>query len=225
MGNFFLDLGKGFVRSAVNQVGRDSGRVISNSIYGDAHSIPIRNVCINRENVYFDESTNEAITPEELQRRAILEGFTTSGCKFKTSTKIAWYIILLIMSLLIYPLAAPILVYLFIKGIMKISQRYIYIQTTTSIAQFLPDKRYKDGKRLSGYKEEQVRFKATASHENKKQLMKTGILYITLSIATLTIGGYVFKLYLNESDNKKTEKKSVYEKQKEERDSILKTTY
>ena len=38
----FLDgLLKGFVRSAVNQVGRDGGKVISNTIYKGAHSTPI----------------------------------------------------------------------------------------------------------------------------------------------------------------------------------------
>lgn len=44
MGSFIKGLAKGFVRSAVNQVGRDGGRVVSNQIYGDAHSIPHRNV-------------------------------------------------------------------------------------------------------------------------------------------------------------------------------------
>jgi hypothetical protein len=44
MGSFISGLAKGFVRSAVNQVGRDAGRVVSNQIYGDAHSIPHRNV-------------------------------------------------------------------------------------------------------------------------------------------------------------------------------------
>ena len=44
MGSFINGLAKGFVRSAVNQVGRDAGRVVSNQIYGDAHSIPHRNV-------------------------------------------------------------------------------------------------------------------------------------------------------------------------------------
>ena len=39
---FITQLGKGFIRSAVNQVGRDGGKVISNSLYGDAHSTPIR---------------------------------------------------------------------------------------------------------------------------------------------------------------------------------------
>lgn len=30
------------VRSAVNQIGRDGGKVISNQIYGDSHSMSIR---------------------------------------------------------------------------------------------------------------------------------------------------------------------------------------
>jgi len=32
----------GFLRSAINQVGRDMGRVVSNQVFKDAHSIPIR---------------------------------------------------------------------------------------------------------------------------------------------------------------------------------------
>ena len=47
MGSFINGLAKGFVRSAVNQVGRDAGRVVSNNIYGDAHSIPHRSVSGN----------------------------------------------------------------------------------------------------------------------------------------------------------------------------------
>ena len=41
---FGKNLAKGFVRSAVNQVGRDGGKVISNKLYGDAHSVPHRSV-------------------------------------------------------------------------------------------------------------------------------------------------------------------------------------
>lgn len=42
--SFLNQLGKGFVRSAVNQVGRDTGKVVSNQAYGNAHSTPIRGV-------------------------------------------------------------------------------------------------------------------------------------------------------------------------------------
>lgn len=40
--SFIDNLAKGFVRSAVNQVGRDGGKVISNKIYGNSHSTPIK---------------------------------------------------------------------------------------------------------------------------------------------------------------------------------------
>ncbi len=33
-----------FARSFINQIGRDSGKVVSNSIYGDRHATPIRHV-------------------------------------------------------------------------------------------------------------------------------------------------------------------------------------
>jgi hypothetical protein len=42
MSKFVKQLAKGFVRSAVNQVGRDGGKVISNKVYGDKHSRPVR---------------------------------------------------------------------------------------------------------------------------------------------------------------------------------------
>lgn len=65
---------KGFIRSAVNQVGRDGGKVISNSLYGNAHATPIRGVNMNQNKQYTDETTNEVITPEELRKRGESEG-------------------------------------------------------------------------------------------------------------------------------------------------------
>jgi hypothetical protein len=38
---FMKNLAKGFIKSAVNQVGRDGGKVISNKVYGNSHSTPI----------------------------------------------------------------------------------------------------------------------------------------------------------------------------------------
>ena len=40
--NFLIQLLKGFIRSGVNQVGRDGGKVVSNKVYGDKHSTPIK---------------------------------------------------------------------------------------------------------------------------------------------------------------------------------------
>lgn len=51
MANFLNSLGKGFIRSAVNQVGRDYGKTISNQIFGDAHATPVRVVKTDRSNI------------------------------------------------------------------------------------------------------------------------------------------------------------------------------
>lgn len=51
MANFITQLSKGFVRSAVNQVGRDYGKTISNQIFGDSHATPVRMVKIDRGHV------------------------------------------------------------------------------------------------------------------------------------------------------------------------------
>ncbi len=53
--SFMSSLVKGFVRSAVNQVGRDGGKVISNKIYKGTHSTPIGTPGYYRE-AYGDSS-------------------------------------------------------------------------------------------------------------------------------------------------------------------------
>lgn len=57
---YLKNLGKGFVRSAINQVGRDGGKVISNQLYGDAHSTPYRRVGYE-SNYFIDENSQELL--------------------------------------------------------------------------------------------------------------------------------------------------------------------
>lgn len=57
---YIKNLGKGFIRSAVNQVGRDGGKVISNQLYGDAHSTPYRRVGYE-SNCFVDENSQELL--------------------------------------------------------------------------------------------------------------------------------------------------------------------
>lgn len=42
--SFASNLAKGFIRSAVNQVGRDGGKVVSNALYKGRNYTPIANV-------------------------------------------------------------------------------------------------------------------------------------------------------------------------------------
>lgn len=61
MGSFVNGLAKGFIRSAVNQVGRDAGKVVSNDLYGDRHSTPYRNVSGNKRVVDVGEIKEEGM--------------------------------------------------------------------------------------------------------------------------------------------------------------------
>lgn len=86
--SFISDLGQGFIRSAVNQVGRDGGKVISNQLYGNAHSTPIRGIGMTNKNEYINIANGEFISPEQLRDKAMEEGFKCSACKYSTVTKI-----------------------------------------------------------------------------------------------------------------------------------------
>lgn len=213
MGNFLSELGKGFVRSAVNQVGRDGGRVISNSIYGDAHAMPIRGVCQSKSNQYFDDTTNEIVSPEELRNRAKEEGFKTSVCKLKTSTKVVWYIISLIFSFTLFPS-----VILFIFGIKKTIQKTAYMRKKVTIAQFTSDKRYKTGQRLNGYAEQEIEIKVPCTPSEKGALIKIGLLYMLLSFMSLSLG--ITAINLSKEDSTLKKYTQFVERAQNERDLI-----
>lgn len=70
-----MDLMKGFARSLVNQVGRDTGKVVSNSLYGDAHSTPIRR--IGSDNMSYHNKNGEIceISEQEFRNQIIEEGY------------------------------------------------------------------------------------------------------------------------------------------------------
>lgn len=69
---FFENLGKGLIRSAVNQVGRDGGRVVSNQLYGDAHSTPHRIVNNNAKPVIDDDDYVAQYAKEQTVTGVIL---------------------------------------------------------------------------------------------------------------------------------------------------------
>lgn len=183
MGNFIVNLGKGFIRSAVNQVGRDGGRVISNKIYGDAHATPIRGVALNNQNKYFDEITQEEINPEELRKRCEEEGFKPSICKYGITIKVIWYLIALMFSWAFIPS-----IVLFIKAFKKINQKSVYMRKAVTVANYVSDRRYKSGQRLNGYSSEAIEIKVPANIREKKSSTFVGITYIILSAILFYIG-------------------------------------
>lgn len=74
----------GFLQSAINQVGRDMGRVVSNAVFKDRHSIPIR-----RARSYQDEHTNSNYRSSATKKMPIkqLQSDFDKAISFKTGYK------------------------------------------------------------------------------------------------------------------------------------------
>lgn len=153
---FGKNLAKGFVRSAVNQVGRDGGKVISNQLYGNAHSVPHRSVNGNEQ-------------PEFIGMEA--KEIRTERCDGDSNTKIVVFILLAFMFNFIGGLI------LFFIGL----KRWFARETVDgwrfySAPVFVLDRRYKDGMRYDGEQVQRKRVTLVADElelANNKNIAKT----------------------------------------------------
>lgn len=72
-----------------------------------------------------------------------------------------------------------------------------------TIAQYVSDKRYKTGNRLSGYSEEDINIKVPCDQSERGSLIKVGFLYIILSLISLYLGTTIIKLSQEDSAMRK----------------------
>lgn len=164
---FLNNLFKGFIRSTVNQVGRDSGRVISNTVYKDKHSIPIRIV---------KDGNNEKTTKTEYIENAnqinIPEGYEYNFF----SSKRYIYFFMLIGAFILYPISW---LYFLINGIIYYNKKTITYSGYETQSVYKADKRYKTEKRYEGKRnvKANIEFQAT---ERELKLNKTKGLYYLL---------------------------------------------
>ena len=189
---FLSNLGKGFIRSAVNQVGRDTGKLVSNRIYGDSHSTPIRNV--NRiGDSFYNDLTNEEISEGELKSMLKEEGYKpkyiTHGIFYHLFLFFGLFVITFILSEL------PLLC--IIMTIMVSFEKFMNIPNSIyakkeSIPLYKSDRRYKRGYRLEGYTKDTVKYKMPATPMQKKINLVISIIYLSLcscvSYYGITIG-------------------------------------
>lgn len=75
---FAKNLGKGFIRSAVNQVGRDAGKVVSNQVYGDAHSTPHR--IVDNKTIHNNEDNESAEYIKSHSTFGIIKEYYLHSC-------------------------------------------------------------------------------------------------------------------------------------------------
>src|SRR5690606_32163822 len=130
--SFLNNLAKGFVRSAVNQVGRDGGKVISNQVYGNAHSTPIRVISNNQSQTQNIDTSNLIEEKEYIW------------------VKFFWAIII---SGLLPILGGLIIIY---RGFVNYNRKLVKMYRTENQSVYASDKRYKSGRRYEGTKQVKI---------------------------------------------------------------------
>ena len=197
---FLGSLGKGFIRSAVNQVGRDTGKVVSNRIYGNAHATPIKGISYS-EGKYYDEINNLPINESEFAEKLSKEGFKvkyfTTNPFFKT---ILWSIGILSTSFIsalsnkYYALIPPICLVFYATMRLILANKQMTIYINKEIATYKKDGRYSTGKRMTGYSTGKVEqdILPTRKFINKSWIIF--LLYIGLAILMYLTGMYILTL-------------------------------
>lgn len=186
--SFLGNLAKGFVRSAVNQVGRDTGRVVSNKLYGNSHSTPIRGVsCEN--GYYLDEESKKEITEKEFNEMLTREGYCIEHFTMNPFAKaFSWYLGMIGTGLIIafdggfWALLIPsmlILIAIFKYFGMK---DHMNIYTKKMQATYKIDKRYSNCKRYVGESLQKVDYTINPTKSYKIDIIIICIIYVLLAV-------------------------------------------
>lgn len=144
MSSFLNSLFKSFIRSAVNQVGRDGGKVISNQLYKGAHTTPI-----NLQSQFSTSSTNTPDTPDTPNTPNQYQ-FLPLALADKLPLKIIAYIICTTLIPFIGTL------YVIYKGVLYLQETTDEIYQIKDVPYGKPDKRYTSGVRILGYRKQKV---------------------------------------------------------------------
>lgn len=166
-----MNLFKTFIRSAVSQVGRDSGKVVSNKIYGDKHASPVK------------VTSSNTISKEQKGDIVVYANFTPDQAKtirdnFKLQSKGLGWAWLLVPVVALIPFLSPLL---FLFGAIAFfsynESNYFRFKEVPNI---VPDNRYKSGERQDGNKTIIEQYIIPANSEEKKPYMITGFLFLIL---------------------------------------------
>jgi len=175
---FIGNLGKGFIRSAVNQVGRDTGRVISRKLYTT-------------------RSTSTARNKKELIENNNREDLLAKGYKISTLRyNVFAYFWIFIVSL-IPAVGSIIWLYKSIKNFIKTKTDCYTYETR---AMYARDRRYRTGARYEGSYKEKV-YLRNAIEATKKERK----IYIAKGFAALFLAFGLYYFYTSINTKNTTE--------------------
>ncbi len=173
--NYFKNLPKEFISSAVRQIGRDGGRVISNKIYKGNHSTPFYNSAINHGVNSLNQSDVLDIINIDLTIQPKIKGGN-------------FWVIIKGFLIQIIPLGT-----LFV-----LSQGYIYRKTTDAniyvqVPNRISDRRFKAGYRIDGFSIIKTKQLRQLNEDEIEKIRKRGNYYL-ISIPVFFIIGYLIYL-------------------------------
>jgi hypothetical protein len=160
--SFLGSLAKSFVRSAVNQVGRDGGKVISNKVYGNSHSTPI--------NQNGSISLEDSIDRENLQKE-----------KEWPLIKIFWAIII---SLFLPIIGSLIVLY---RAILNLKAKEMTLYRFDSQPVYSSDRRFTNGRRFEGNRQVKIPVIVEINENEKKIKLLKGVSYLIISVCFLIV--------------------------------------
>ncbi|MEO6131984.1 MAG: hypothetical protein ABIQ02_09045 [Saprospiraceae bacterium] len=187
---FVNNLARGFVRAAVNQVGRDGGKFISNKVYGNRHSTPIR---IAREPDIHQGSeiqpeTDEINIPPSSREELLSEGYKTDY--FNSSE---WAYPFILLGSIILPIIGPL--YWIIVGSRNLFQDRTKFYTFDQEPVFTSDRRYKTGVRQAGFRSVKRYSDAVISPSGNERFvyLVKGIVALILALSILYLQYEVYQ--------------------------------
>ena len=182
------------LRTAANQLARDGGKVLSNSIYGDAHSTPIRRVgnvsTIGGSTSY--DGGGEEVTAEELRQWC-----KENGMFLKISRTAVWQVVLMAIFGMV-----PIFVTGIVFGsafIFASLRRIWYFFAADAVyakkalvANKVPDRRYSRGYRIEGFRKGYETVEVPPTLKERSLHLWIALVYIFVATGIIAWNCFVF---------------------------------
>jgi len=203
MANLF----KTFTKAVVWQVGKDTGRLVSNSLYGDKHATPIRHIGKSGEEELFfivgERENKVEISADEYRAMKEADGWKVQYLFLGDSVGMniwGWFL-KIILFLICFPLSA-----IFIgiipplwMSIAKFRKKNIKMYKNELMESYTQDRRYRSGMRFNGYSMQKNEIIMPVNQKDKRILMIYGFIYLVVSL--FFFATFIYCIFTNYYEN------------------------
>ena len=174
MSDFLTQLFKGFVRSAVNQVGRDGGRMISKDLYADVHKLARPTPQADSNDFIAKDGSVVAFPESRVPNEWIMENLTP--IIYRTSF---WGNVGKLALFAVLPGIGE--VYMLVKAAEEFFVREVEYEGLKVVPRYVVDHRYKEGYRQDGFTMRRISFLLPVGSYKILFIVK-GLIWIALAV-------------------------------------------